>query len=140
MDEFWDRIFFSLEFSVLGPMIEIVYTGISARVHKGDQRFRGHVSVKMIPAYALLGFFFPWIYSCVSETPFYLRGLIYAPLTHVLEFCLGALFLKWTGVRHWEYEGKLNFRGHTDLALFPLFFVVSLALEWVYLHIHVVWR
>lgn len=139
----------SVIFAVLGPIVEIIYTGCEARFKHGDKRWierfkhgdkrwMGHVSVKMIPAYALLGFSFPLICAFISANPFYVRGLIYAPITHILEFCLGAYFFWRTGEYLWRYDDALNIGHHTTLKLFPVFFAVSLIFEWLVLHVGVV--
>ena len=136
--EFWEtHLSSSLIFAVLGPIVEIICTGRYARFKLGDKRWMGHVSVKMIPAYALLGFFVPFWYTAFSDNMFVTRRFADALLVHILEFSFGALLLWWTGEYHWHYNDALNLGHHTTLKLFPLFFFLSWVFEWLVLHVEI---
>jgi hypothetical protein len=135
LDELWERMFVALAFSVFGPIIEVLCTGIAAWWHKSDERLRGYVSIVMFPAYAFVGFIFPSLYAFVGEYAWYARGSVYTCIGIPLEFFYGALLFGVTGRHFWEHKGPVHFRHHTDLRWFPVFFVGSLFLELVFWHV-----
>lgn len=134
-----DLIFNAFMFAMLGASIEVMYTGTVAYFKYDDERWRGHVSVKMFPAYGLLGFFFPLLHSFFSGNAFYVRWLAYACTGHILEYMLGAWLLWRTDVYHWRHTNFLNVGHHTDITLLPIFFFASGLFEWVFLHVCVRW-
>lgn len=137
MDGLREWLFNGLMFSILGPVIEVLYTGFDA-LRNGDVRGRGHVSIKMFPAYAFVELIFPKLYAFVDCSPFYLRWLAFACVAHLLELCFGWYLLRRTGKYHWFYEGMFHVRHHTSIAFLPIFFLASGACEWIFLHVRAI--
>lgn len=138
MEGLWERLFCALEFALLGPIIEVLCTGISAWWHKSDERLRGHVSIVMFPAYGFVGFLFPTLYAFIGEYAWYARASVYTCIGIPLEFFYGALLFGVTGKYFWKHNGPVHLRHHTDLRWFLVFFFGSYFLEWPY--IHITWR
>lgn len=129
-------LFHSLTFVMQGVLVEIITTSILARL-KGDKRWIGHISAKMIIGYALLPLVFIPVHNFVADYPWMIRGLVYGVVGQILEYGLGWFLFSTTGLYHWYYESRFNIRHHVDLAYLPIFILGGLLLElnWLYMRL-----
>jgi hypothetical protein len=134
----WFRVLF---YACLGVAAEIVFTAACAKAGlrltpdlddapaRRSWRLKGHSFIWMFPIYGvgLLGF--EYVHDALRATPWMVRGLTYVAALFLVEYAAGAALTRLTGARVWRWIGPGAIHGHIHLAMAPVWFAATLALE-----------
>jgi hypothetical protein len=134
----WFRLLF---YACLGVAAEIPFTAVCAKLGlrltsdlddplaRTSWRLKGHSFVWMFPIYGLGLLGFELVHDALRSAPWTLRGMAYVVGLYALEFVSGATLVALTGTYVWRWTGRGSIGGHIHLAMAPLWFVATLALE-----------
>jgi hypothetical protein len=130
-----------LFYACLGVAAEVVFTAVCARLGvvltadmddaeaRAGWRLKGHSFVWMLPIYGLGLGLFEVVYDLVRAEPWWVRGLSYVSILYAIELAASLALVRVTGVHVWRWVGRGSVGGHVHLAMAPLWFVATLALE-----------
>ena len=134
----WFRLLF---YACLGVAAEIPFTAVCAKIGlrltpdlddptaRTSWRLKGHSFVWMFPIYGLGLLGFEHVHDLLRTAPWGLRGTAYVVALYALEFASGAALVTLTGGHVWRWNGRGSLGGHIHLAMAPLWFMATLALE-----------
>jgi hypothetical protein len=114
-------------FSAFGLCTEIVFTGVFAWT---GGSFLGHVSLLMIPVYALTFFLLGPLLAAVERFRLGLRG--YLPLAVLVIYAIewsSGIFYRWLGFEPWHYDhgwASEFSSGHITLYYLPAWLIFAL--------------
>lgn len=134
---FWGAVLFAM----FGLCVEIAFTGLDAGFAGS---FRGHVSLLMIPVYALAFAIAGPVYRFFDRRRWYaltIRVPIVVAIIYAIEWASGAFYAR-LGLWPWRYEHgwASDFsNGHVTLWWLPAWIAFALALEVVYRMVETVW-
>lgn len=130
-----------LFYACLGVAAEVVFTAVCARIGlvltadmddaeaRGGWRLKGHSFVWMLPIYGLGLGLFEIVYGALRAEPWWVRGLSYVGILYALELAASLALVRATGAPVWRWVGRGNVGGHVHLAMAPVWFAATLALE-----------
>lgn len=119
-----------LIFGTLGIVGEVAFGALKGLVARNVD-LRGSSSLWMFPIYGLIPFFFPPVAHLIGALSWWGRGLVYMIALFCGEYLIGA-FLTRFRLCPWHYSGKYAIHGLINLLYAPVWFIVGLAIEWVY--------
>lgn len=128
-------------YASLGVAAEVVFTAVCARLGlvltpdlddaeaRGSLRLKGHSFVWMLPIYGAGLLVFERVHDVVRAEPWLVRAAVYVALLYAIELGASLVLARLTGARVWRWVGRGAIGGHVHLAMAPLWFVATLALE-----------
>lgn len=130
-----------LFYACLGVAAEVVFTAVCARLGvvltadmddaeaHGGWRLKGHSFVWMLPIYGLGLGLFEVVYDLLRAEPWWVRGFAYVSILYAIELAASLALVRVTGAHVWRWVGRGNLGGHVHLAMAPVWFAATLALE-----------
>jgi uncharacterized membrane protein len=117
-------------YGVLGCLMEIMWTGLGALIHK-NFKLKATTSLWMFFIYGSAVFLEP-VVRLVSPLPLALRGMVYVGCIFTAEYLTGSM-LKRADCCPWDYSAaRYHVNGLIRWDYAPAWFVVGLAFEYVY--------
>lgn len=83
----------------------------------------------MMPIYGGGLLLFERVHDLLRSEPFLLRGFVYVGALYALELAASLALARLTGARVWRWVGRGVLGGHVHLAMAPVWFAATLALE-----------
>ena len=118
-------------YGLLGWCLEIFWTGLGS-FWSGNINLSGRTSLWMFPIYGL-GILLEPLYEHLKEKSPIVRGIIYTLVIFSIEYFTGSI-LHSLGIYPWNYRGTpLAIQGVIRLDYTPVWFIVGLIFERVYL-------
>jgi hypothetical protein len=130
-----------LFYACLGVAAEVVFTAVCARLGlvltadmddaeaRNGWRLKGHSFVWMLPIYATGLAAFEVVHDVLRDEAWLVRGLTYVGVLYAIELAASVALARLTGAHVWRWVGRGNVGGHVHLAMAPVWFAATLALE-----------
>jgi len=119
-------------YGLLGWCMEIVWTAVTMTL-KGEQqgwRLEGKSYLWMFPIYGLAAPLFEPLHDLLRPRPWLLRGSLYVLGFWTVEYGMGWLLRRLTGVCPWDYSrARWHVHGLIRLDYAPAWFLVGMGLE-----------
>jgi len=138
-------IFISAIFISIGITMEVIWTALVWFFKKRNIKFVGSTSLWMIPLYAITPYMFYLVIKYLPNSSIFLRSLIYLMVIFLLEYIYGWIFKKILQVPLWDYSRdtedhtgyycKYNLKGLIALEFTPLWYIVGIIGELIYLYL-----
>ncbi|MGI6413076.1 MAG: putative ABC transporter permease [Syntrophomonadaceae bacterium] len=118
-----------LLYGLIGWIAEIIFTGLSSLL-EGSIRLTGYTYLWMFPIYGMAVFLEP-IHDRIRQSPWPVRGTIWAGAIFTIEYVTGWLLSVTIGVCPWDYSGLTRYSvdGFIRLDFFPVWFIAGLIFE-----------
>lgn len=111
-----------------GWCVECFWTGLGSLIEAKDRYMFCRTSIWMFPIYGMAAFLEP-LCKILKNRSRLTRGIIYAGIIYVIEFCTG-IVLKYFKACPWDYShAKYNFKGVIRFDYAPMWIIVGLILE-----------
>jgi hypothetical protein len=120
-----------LIFGLMGICIQLFFSAMFRSLEKRKVELTGEASIILLPAYGLIGFIYPIIAIHIGGLVWYARGIIYTFVFLLFQYLFGTLLNK-VHLCPWKYSSKYSFGGVVRLLDVPMWFVIGLAVEWIY--------
>jgi hypothetical protein len=130
-----------LFYACLGVAAEVVFTALCARMGialtpdmddpeaRAGWRLKGHSFVWMLPIYGVGLGVFEIVHDLLRHHSWLLRGCTYVAALYAIELAASLALGRLTGAHVWRWVGRGALGGHVHLAMAPLWFAATLALE-----------
>jgi len=131
----------ALFYGSLGVAAEVVFTATCARLGivltpdlddpegRTGWRLKGHSFAWMLPIYGAGLLLFEVVHDAVRGEPWVVRGLLYVVVLYAIELAASLALVRVTGRHVWRWIGRGALGGHVHLAMAPVWFAATLALE-----------
>ena len=132
-------VFQMLLFAVLGLGMEVVFTGFLDYRKDAQRHLLGYSSLWYLPLYMMPPLLLSMTGWLLFTLPLVTRGLIYTALIFLVEytgmFCLRRLLGASPSEANY-YQSRWHVHGLIRLDYAPVMFLMGLAFEYVYRHLH----
>jgi len=126
-------------FGALGLGFEVIFTGALDYFKHRKSHLFGFSSLWYFPLYAIIPVFFHFAFPVLFLFSWYIRGLIYAAVFHLVEYISMGMLRIFLGASPSEksyYKSKWHIHGLTRIDFAPAFFVAGLLFEKSFLFIN----
>lgn len=139
------NLFIHLVFVMVGLTMEVIWTAFVWFFKERKIKLVGSTSLWMIPIYAMSPYLFSFVIKYFSYMNIFLRGFLYMVLIFIIEYMVGMLFRKILKISPWDYSKdtkdhtgyycKYNIKGLIALEFAPLWCIMGLVGEFIYLYL-----